>query len=145
MIRAIRLLVVLAIAASVASCSNDVLELNVGDCFQDWEGATQTATQQVKGVETVDCDVPHDNEVYALVEMTDDSFPGDRGVETQAYESCLEPFDSFVGTPYADSRLDFGALFPTEASWAEGDRTITCFLYDVEFLRLTSSMKDAGV
>ncbi len=144
MIRTIRVLVVLAVAASVASCSS-VLELSVGDCFQDWEGATQLATQQVEGVETVNCDIPHDNEVYALVEMTEASFPGAAAVETQAYESCLERFDSFVGTPYADSRLDFGALFPTEASWDQGDRTIICFVYDVEFLRLTGSMKDSGI
>ncbi|KAA3639186.1 MAG: septum formation family protein [Armatimonadetes bacterium] len=144
MSRAITALLAVAVAVSVASCSN-VLELSVGDCFQDWEGATQLATQQVEGVETVDCDVPHDNEVYALVEMTEASFPGAEAVETRAYESCLERFDSFVGTPYADSRLDFGALFPTDASWDQGDRTIICFVYDVEFLRLTGSMEDSGI
>lgn len=144
MIRTFGVLIVLALATSVASCSS-VLELSVGDCFQDWEGATQLATQQVKGVETVSCDVPHDNEVYALVEMTKESFPGAADVETEAYESCLEHFGAFVGTPYADSRLDFGALFPTAESWETGDRTIICFVYDVEFLRLTGSMEGSGI
>lgn len=76
--------------------------------------------------------------------MTEETFPGDTAVREASSEACLGPFEEYVGAPYLESRLDLGALFPTEASWAEGDRTIICFLYDVEFLHLTGSMKGSG-
>jgi hypothetical protein len=44
-----------------------------------------------------------------------------------------------------DSRLDFGALFPTEETWAEDDTEVICFVWDVEFLKLTGSMQGSGI
>lgn len=140
----IRIFVALILAVLGAACSSAPLELSVGDCFQDWEGATETETQEVTGVETVSCVDAHDNEVYALLEMTEKTFPGDTEVRDAASQACLGPFEEYVGTPYLDSRLDVGTLFPTESSWAQGDRMIICFLYDVDFVRLTGSMKGSG-
>lgn len=57
MTSAIRALMILILAVIGAACSGGSLELSAGDCFQDWEGTTQTDIQQVTRVETVDCNV----------------------------------------------------------------------------------------
>jgi hypothetical protein len=131
----------------LSACSaGNVWTLDIGDCFDDWEGATTTdESQEVSDVPIVECDQPHDNEVYSKTDMTDGSYPGDSAVEDIAIETCYDGFESFVGLPYEESTLDFGWLFPTSASWAEGDREIVCFVYDYEFAKLTGSMQDSQV
>ncbi|MEZ5175407.1 MAG: septum formation family protein [Acidimicrobiia bacterium] len=136
---------VVAVALVTSACSGNVFSLAVGDCFDDWEGALSDATSEVTDVDRVDCDDPHDNEVYAVVAMDDGSFPGDAAVQSEVIEVCSVRFDTFVGIPYEDSRLDFGALFPLAESWSAGDRDITCFVYDIEFLKLTGTMRNAQI
>ncbi len=66
-------------------------------------------------------------------------------MQTTADEMCHADFDQFVGTPWEDSLLDYGWLHPTEDSWDDGDRVVTCFLYDADFQKLTRSMESSGV
>lgn len=115
------------------------------ECFDDWDGATSDGFQQVTELDTIDCVEPHDNEVYATYNMADGSFPGSDAVETAIVTQCEAAFAPYVGTSYAESRLDYGALFPTSESWAEGDREIICFLWDIEFLKLTGSMENSQI
>jgi hypothetical protein len=46
---------------------------------------------------------------------------------------------------WEQSELDYGWLHPTEDSWDDGDRIVTCFLYDGNLDKLTGSMKNSGV
>jgi hypothetical protein len=146
MARATRIaLLVGALMVLASACAGTVLSLDVGECFDDWEGSLDGATQEVGDVPIVDCAEPHDNEVYSVSDMPTGSFPGDAAVEDWTIARCEETFDGYVGTAYADSRLDFGALFPTQDTWADGDTEVICFLWDIEFLKLTGSMKGSGI
>ena len=127
-----------------ASCSGNVFDLAVGDCFDDWEGSLSGATQEVSDVPVVDCSEPHDNEVYSISNMPSGPFPGDNAVQEWAINRCSETFDPYVGTAYADSQLDFGIFFPTETTWRQGDTEVMCFLWNLNFEKLTGSMQGSG-
>jgi len=131
----------------VSACSaGNVWTLEMGDCFDDWEGATSNAqSEEITDVPIVDCSEPHDNEIYMMEELPDGSYPGDTAMEETAIGVCYDGFEEFVGTPYDESELDFGWLFPTSDSWAEGDREVICFVYDYELAKLTGSMANARV
>lgn len=36
----------------------------------------------------------------------------------------------FVGGAFEETSLDYASYFPTEESWADGDREILCIAYD---------------
>ncbi|KRF32633.1 septum formation family protein [Yonghaparkia sp. Soil809] len=105
--------------------STDVFTIQVGDCLNDAE-----ATEQVETVPTTPCDEPHDSEVYASVIMSEDDYPGEDAILERADSECLTGFESFVGASYDESPYDFSYYFPTEGSWAQGDREILCVIYD---------------
>ena len=146
MTRATRIaLLVGALMVLASGCAGTVVSLDVGECFDDLEGSGGGATLEVTDVPTTDCARPHDNEVYSVSNMPAGSFPGDAAVEEWTIVRCEETFDGYVGKAYIDSRLDFGALFPSQESWADGDTEVICFLWDIEFLKLTGSMKGSGI
>jgi hypothetical protein len=132
-------------ALLVAACSGDVVSLSVGDCFDDWEGSLEGATQEISDVPLVDCALPHDNEVYSVSLMPAGEYPGDQAVEDWTINRCLDTFEPYVGTAYADSLLDFGGLFPSEDSWAGGDTEVMCFLWHTAYIPMVGSMQSSGI
>ncbi len=135
-------LVLGAISLLAAACgTGNIWMLEVGSCFDDWEGAsTSLESQEITDVPIIDCAQPHDNEVYMITDVADGDFPGDDAMEMVAVDTCFDGFEEFVGMPYEESTLDFGWLFPTSESWDEGDREIVCFAYDYELRKVTGSM-----
>lgn len=103
----------------------DVFSIKVGDCIND-EGLSGA----VDSVPVVDCAEPHDSEAYESVIMADGDFPGDEATTTQGDADCQAAFDTFVGVAYDESALDFTYLYPSEDTWAQGDREILCLVYD---------------
>lgn len=138
-------LTTLALLLLLTACSGGVQDLAVGDCFDDWAGLELDVVQEVESVPIVDCADPHDNEMYFVEALPEGPFPGDTGMEQMAIDTCFEEFDGFVGTAYADSRLDFGFLISTQEMWDTGTRRISCFVWDIEFLKLTGSMRNSGI
>lgn len=118
--------------------STDVFTLQVGDCLND-----ATASETVETIPTVPCDEPHDSEIYASVIMEGDTFPGTDAVIAEADAACLAAFDGFVGIAYSDSAYYYSYYFPTEGSWAGGDREILCTIYD-ETGQVTGSLQNIG-
>ena len=134
--------VVLVVALVAAGCGlldrGNVFELAVGDCFDD------PGIERVNEVEMVDCAQAHDNEVFHVVTLTGEDFPGEDDLFAQAQEACLGAFTAYVGSPYETSRLDVFPITPSLRSWEEGDRDIVCSLYDVDGDELEGSMRDSG-
>lgn len=130
-----------AMTVGVAACSTpgNVFSLDVGDCFDDPDDASEA----VADLPLVACDEPHDNEVYAVIELPDEAFPGDEAILERAETDCLGAFEPYVGTAYGDSTLFATWLVPTEASWSDGDREVVCVLFDREG-QLEASMRGAG-
>jgi hypothetical protein len=134
---------VLAVAGALlvgcTSSGTDVFSLEVGDCFQD----PDSTVDEIREVEAVDCEEPHDNEVFAVFDLPDGDFPGADAISAASLDGCLERFEDFVGTPYPDSELYATWLFPTESSWGEDDREVVCVLF-ADGEQLEGSMQGSG-
>ena len=76
----------------------------------------------------MDCDLPHEAEVYATFDLTDRDCPGDDAVDKEAYEGCRERLLNHPNAP-ADPSVLLGHLYPTEGLWAIGDRRVACMAY----------------
>lgn len=126
--------------AIVSEGSVGAFQMRVGDCFDDGN-VFASEDNQVDSVPGVPCSKPHDNEVYAIFDVTMTSFPGD-SMGDLAHEACLERFEAFVGKDYESSSLDVASLYPTEESWNhQNDREVICAVYDVDANKLTGSVK----
>lgn len=116
----------------------EVISLGVGDCLGVDGSSGATAT-----VPVVECSQPHDSEAYAEIELAGDDFPGATSITQQAESGCSSAFTDFVGIPYDDSGLDYAYYFPTEGSWAAGDRRILCVIVEPG-TRVTGSLSGAA-
>ena len=102
-----------------------IFTIAVGDCLNDGG-----AEGEISSVPKIDCSEPHDSEVYASVIMDDGVFPGQDAIFAEADRDCEAEFDAFVGINYAESIFSFSYFFPTDESWADGDREIVCLIFD---------------
>ena len=116
-------------------------ELQVGDCFNFNNNDSST---QVGDVEVVDCSAPHLYEVYNNYQITQSTFPDTSTMESEQRTACYDTFETYVGTSYDRSQYDATTLTPTEASWAQGDHTITCILKTKDGSEITGSLKGAA-
>ena len=127
----------------------DVALLRPGECFQDPVGTrfTQLPSDgppvEPEVVTVVSCSEPHDNEVFHLLNLTEeDEWPGLMGLWALSQERCEVPFESYVGRPHDSSRLVIFWIGPTEESWNdEGDRAMVCVLFDTNSSDLLGSMR----
>lgn len=116
--------ILVVLAGLVTACQGNVFSLEIGQCFDDTD-----ETGEVSEVPIVDCDEPHDNEVYHLFDVAGSDYPGDDAVQEQAGEQCLNSFESYVNSAYAESEFYYGWLTPTSGSWDGGDREVVCILF----------------
>ena len=126
--------------------TTDVFTLSVGDCLNDESLASVEGDEstEVTEVPTVPCDEPHDFEVYQNFTVPEAAeYPGEEAVTASADAQCLPEFETFVGVAYEDSVLTASYYYPTEASWADGDRTINCLIID-EAGKTTGSLAGAA-
>ena len=141
-----------AVATTVAPEEIGVDDMMVGDCLQWPEGDTFTAVLRV------DCAVPHDLEVHAVIDLREISyeyssvadFPGSEEIYDIGFDVCVQEFESYVGVPYSESAIYLDVFTPTESGWIEsGDRVVDCVIYsvdsDTEQVRTTGSLRGAGI
>lgn len=102
---------------------------DIGDCFLEPEPGSND-------VDVVDCDEPHDYEVYDEFEVpdtADGAYPGDDRMDYAADEGCLDRYEDFTGIAWEDSVYDFTYAAPTETTWTEDDdRLVLCAAFDPE-------------
>jgi hypothetical protein len=127
----------------VESGTLSVFDLEIGDCG-DWPDA-----DVYRSVTVHPCANAHDFEVYALRDFPDDSeavYPGETAAEGWADQECLNAFEGYVGITWEESPdLTYTYLYPTEDSWAEGDREILCALAHInEGTPLVGSKQGSG-
>lgn len=132
--------------AIVSGGDVDAFTMRVGDCFDDTSSIATQDGGEVTSLPGVPCAEPHDNEVYAVIDLNVASFPQGDEMSELAFESCRERFEPFVGLEYESSTLDILTLYPTEDSWKlQNDREVVCALYDMNASKLTGSAKGSGV
>ena len=121
----------------------DVFTIKVGDCLNDGG-----AEGEVTSVPTISCDEPHDSEAYLSHMVPDGEFPGQEAVFEEAEAACLAEFESYVGNVYEESMVGFSYFYPTESSWATGDREVLCLLREFDEagneIQTTGSLKGSG-
>jgi hypothetical protein len=116
--------------------------IEVGTCFNDAgdEGAFDYTELSV-----VDCDAPHDNEVYHLFDAPGGAaYPGDDQIGQVTRDGCLSAFEPYVGKPYTESAFAILPIPPSETSWDGGDREVVCAVYDAGRRELTGSVRGSA-
>jgi hypothetical protein len=114
-------------------------QLVVGDCFNTYDDIDVTTR--------VTCDVPHDGEVFHYENHAaafGEPYPGDREMEKYALRACYAQFETFTGGLYEVSRLEIGAVTPTNEQWVDSKaryRGITCYVEDRSGAELVGSMR----
>lgn len=96
-----------------------VFSIAVGDCFDD-PGSESVSTLPLR-----DCNEPHDNEVFALYDVTAATLPSQHVM----LEGCFDRFEDAIGASYAESIYDFGGYTPGPESFADGDREVICYAF----------------
>ncbi len=127
--------------AIVGEGSIDAFQMQVGDCFDDGS-AFGDDNPEVSSLPGVPCSDPHDNEVYAIFDVSVASFPEGDEMARMAFEACEQRFTAFVGRDYESSALDIATLYPSRDSWhTQNDREVVCAVYDVAANKLEGSVK----
>lgn len=112
----------------------DVFTLAVGDCL------AALPADVMSEVPTVPCSEPHAHEVYAAHDLPGTAYVGTTAVTAIADAQCLGSFAAFAGIDYFTSVLTYSYLYPTEESWAAGDRTVVCLVSDPTAPATTGSL-----
>ena len=100
--------------------SVNAADVKVGDCLAEIPDSSRVSSLHV-----VPCEQPHNGEVFTVLTMSDGDFPGQAAIEE--YQGRCEP-ELAVYSPAAavDPAVGLFVLYPTEESWADGDRAVTC-------------------
>lgn len=109
----------------------DLLSLAPGQCL----ARAELEDPAVAELSLLDCAAAHDAEVFAVLTADDGEFPGEEALVARAREYCVAAFESFVGIPWARSRLDFVVLVPDELTWTTADdRLSACVLVTPQYV-----------
>lgn len=115
-------------SAAAAEDPTSVFALEVGQCID-----SEADSGEVGSVPVVECDQPHQGEIYALPQLPDGDFPGAEEIEETAKEECGgSAYTEYVGLPYQESEFEVSFLLPTEQTWGDGDREIACIVQNEE-------------
>lgn len=115
------------------------MTVEVGDCL-DIAALQDQAT--FTDLPVMPCGDEHTGEIYAEKDLANGEYPGEKKVTEEADAFCEGEFETFVGTPYAESELYFWSFYPTSESWEMDDRTIQCVLESPE--PVTESLEGVG-
>ncbi|MFG1850626.1 DUF4190 domain-containing protein [Actinomadura geliboluensis] len=109
----------------------DAQKMKVGDCINDAATATNpsdTEPVEVESVKIVPCTGPHDGEVAAVFRLTGSLMPPESELQQQASDGCKLRTRARINRDPAASRLANSFYYPTDESWRQGDRTVTCVI-----------------
>jgi hypothetical protein len=115
-------------------------DLVVGQCF-DVPDQTEVST-----VEKHECTESHDAEVFHVVEYSgSDDYPISLTFDNFVDEQCIPAFATYVGDTFEErEELGMGYFYPSNDTWDDGDRTVTCYLGNIDETKLTKSLKNSG-
>ncbi|EMY34750.1 hypothetical protein D477_008033, partial [Arthrobacter crystallopoietes BAB-32] len=107
-------------------------DFEAGQCFIDFQAATQSAT-------VVTCDTPHAAQLVGTYFYEEaEEFPGKDALNVQAEEFCGAVDLNENAADYPNLRNSYG--MPSEGTWEEGDRRIDCFVISDEGNTIKTSL-----
>lgn len=95
-------------------------DVKEGDCLAEIPSNTRVLT-----VKTVECDQAHAGEVFAVLQMPDGDFPGQAAIDAYA-EKCSPELAAYSPDAMTDTSVQLYVLYPTDETWKQGDRAVTC-------------------
>lgn len=95
-------------------------EVDAGDCLKELPASGLVIT-----VDTAPCDEPHTGEIFSVMTMPDGDFPGTFAIE-EYQNRCAPELADYSPEASADPSVGLFVLYPSEDSWKQGDRTVTC-------------------
>lgn len=112
--------VVIVVLMTASDDKTTVADVTVGDCL-----AQVPDRNRVTMLEAVSCGQAHHGEVIAVLTMPDGDFPGGEAV-VDYQRRCHPELAGYAPAAANDPAIGMFALAPTEESWAQGDRRVTC-------------------
>jgi hypothetical protein len=109
-----------------AKGTTSIWSLHAGDCFQN-----PSADQALLGVTSVTvgpCTTPHNAQIFAQFSATGASFPGNSALDKQATVGCQAQIAGHLDKSKLTGAMSLHFLLPQQQSWADGHRTISCFV-----------------
>jgi hypothetical protein len=111
----------------------NVDRLRAGDCILAFDKTRANAN-----VQAVPCDQPHHAEVFAVFTLDSGSYPGEQKAGDLAIQGCSQRA-RWRSRPDLDTdALHTFAFYPGRMSWATGDRSVRCLVYDPDHTRVGS-------
>lgn len=99
-------------------------DLSLGQCIKDLPADSATTLSRAA---LVPCDQPHIGEVFAVIPVPGDTFPGEAQLTSQG-DACDPKLVSYVPGLPDDFTYDLSYIYPTAQTWADGDRSLVCIL-----------------
>jgi hypothetical protein len=97
-------------------------DVKAGDCIE----STPSDNARVTTLPKVSCDKPHQGEVYAVMPVSGDKFPGEAALRSQFHQPCLSALESYAPGAVDDNTIDVFVLYPSQETWDHGDRDVAC-------------------
>jgi Septum formation len=112
-----------------------VFRLQPGQCVNSGSDALK--------VTVLSCARPHDAEVFAAFTLPAGPWPGASAVRADAGNACASRFNSYINPQLATASLTQEYVYPNQAAWQAGERTVVCEVSAVNG-RLTGSVRAQG-
>jgi hypothetical protein len=112
-----------------------VFGLRPGQCVDSGSNALK--------VTVLSCARPHDAEVFAVFSLPAKAWPGSSAVQLEAGDGCANRFDSYIEPQLAAAALTQEYVYPNQAAWKAGERTVVCEVSAVNG-QLTGSVRAKG-
>ena len=94
-------------------------------------------------VTVLSCAQPHDAEVFAAFSLPATGWPGTSAVQRDASNGCASRLSSYLNPQLATAALAQEYVYPNEAAWQAGQRTVVCEISAASG-RLTGSVRATG-
>lgn len=95
-------------------------EVKAGDCLKELPASGLVIT-----VDTAPCGEPHTGEIFSVMKMPEGDFPGQFEIE-EYQNKCAPALANYSPEAAEDPDVGLFVLYPSEDSWGQGDRTVTC-------------------
>ncbi|WGW12218.1 septum formation family protein [Saxibacter everestensis] len=110
-------------------------DLLVGDCIADVE-----ALRAGTAGGPIDCETPHQGQVYANEPITDTSYPGESVITERAKELCSTEASSALDSSVMNGEYSPYFVGPSEQTWSmPGEKQIVCLIVRVDGGDITGS------
>ncbi|NKZ05826.1 DUF4190 domain-containing protein [Actinomadura latina] len=107
----------------------DAKKMKLGDCINDNTAAANPSASEpveVESVKIVPCTSPHDGEVTAVFRLSGSTLPPEAQLRRLASDGCKIRTRARISRDPAAGSLANSYYYPTDDSWRQGDRSVTC-------------------